>query len=163
MPPLATEPSAELFVRRARALDSRLSLAPGDEQRIAEICARLDGLPLAIELAAARMKVLKPAAILERLGRRLDLLSSGPRDAPVRQQTLRAAIGWSYDLLDADAQATFERLGVFAGGFTLRAPRPSAASTRWTRSPRSSSTACWPAATGASRCSRPSASTPSTG
>ena len=65
------------------------------------------------------MKVLRPAAILERLGRRLDLLSSGPRDAPVRQQTLRAAIGWSYDLLDADTQAVFERLGVFAGGFTL--------------------------------------------
>jgi predicted ATPase/DNA-binding SARP family transcriptional activator len=119
VPPLATEPSAELFVRRARALDSRLSLAPGDAERIAQICARLDGLPLAIELAAARMKVLKPAAILERLGRRLDLLSSGPRDAPVRQQTLRAAIGWSYDLLDAETQATFERLGVFAGGFTL--------------------------------------------
>jgi predicted ATPase/DNA-binding SARP family transcriptional activator len=119
VPPLGSEPSAELFVRRARALDSRLHLAPGDEARIAQICARLDGLPLAIELAAARMKVLSPAAILERLGRRLDLLSSGPRDAPVRQQTLRAAIGWSYDLLDAQTQATFARLGVFAGGFTL--------------------------------------------
>ncbi|WP_084286341.1 BTAD domain-containing putative transcriptional regulator [Solirubrobacter soli] len=119
MPPLAAEPSAELFVRRARALDPRLALLPGDEERIRQICARLDGLPLAIELAAARMKVLKPAAILERLGRRLDLLSSGPRDAPARQQTLRAAIGWSYDLLDADTQAVFERLGVFAGGFTL--------------------------------------------
>ncbi|MBO9579153.1 MAG: tetratricopeptide repeat protein, partial [Microbacteriaceae bacterium] len=119
VPPLAAEPSAELFVRRARALDPRLRLLPGDEERIRQICARLDGLPLAIELAAARMKVLKPAAILERLGRRLDLLSSGPRDAPVRQQTLRAAIGWSYDLLDPDARAVFERLGVFAGGFTL--------------------------------------------
>jgi predicted ATPase/DNA-binding SARP family transcriptional activator len=119
MPPLAAEPSAELFVRRARALDPRLRLGPGDDERIEQICARLDGLPLAIELAAARMKVLKPAAILERLGRRLDLLSSGSRDAPARQQTLRAAIGWSYDLLDADTQAVFERLGVFAGGFTL--------------------------------------------
>jgi len=121
MPPLAAEPAAELFVRRARALDRRLALAPGDEARIEQICARLDGLPLAIELAAARMKVLKPAAILERLGRRLDLLSSGPRDAPVRQQTLRAAIGWSYDLLDPATQEVFERLGVFAGGFTLEA------------------------------------------
>jgi predicted ATPase len=119
MPPLAAEPSAELFVRRARARDPRLQLLPGDEERIRQICARLDGLPLAIELAAARMKVLKPAAILERLGRRLDLLNSGPRDAPVRQQTLRAAIGWSYDLLDPDAQSVFERLGVFAAGFTL--------------------------------------------
>ena len=119
--PLAAEPAAELFVRRARALDPRLRLGPGDEQRIEQICARLDGLPLAIELAAARMKVLNPAAILERLGRRLDLLSSGSRDAPARQQTLRAAIGWSYDLLDADTQAAFERLGVFAGGFTLEA------------------------------------------
>ncbi len=95
MPPLASAPSADLFLRRARALDPRLTLSPGDEQRIEQICARLDGLPLAIELAAARMKVLTPAAILERLGRRLDLLSSGSRDAPARQQTLRAAIGWS--------------------------------------------------------------------
>ena len=79
MPPLAAEPAAELFVRRARALDRRLALAPGDDARIEQICARLDGLPLAIELAAARMKVLKPAAILERLGHRLDLLSSAGR------------------------------------------------------------------------------------
>ncbi|MDA0162078.1 tetratricopeptide repeat protein [Solirubrobacter ginsenosidimutans] len=119
VPPLTSAPAVELFIRRARALDSRLRLAPGDEAHIAQICARLDGLPLAIELAAARMKVLSPAAILDRLGRRLDLLSSGPRDAPLRQQTLRAAIGWSYDLLDPSAQATFERLGIFAGGFTL--------------------------------------------
>ncbi|MCQ7029831.1 hypothetical protein MRO55_25330, partial [Escherichia coli] len=75
MPPLASAPSADLFLRRARAIDPRLSLGAGDEQRIEQICARLDGLPLAIELAAARMKVLTPGAILDRLGRRLDLLS----------------------------------------------------------------------------------------
>ncbi|HEX6022896.1 MAG TPA: BTAD domain-containing putative transcriptional regulator [Solirubrobacter sp.] len=121
MPPLASAPSADLFVRRARAHDPRLQLGAGDEQLIEQICARLDGLPLAIELAAARMKVLTPAAILERLGRRLDLLSAGPRDAPARQQTLRAAIGWSYDLLEPAAQTIFERLGVFVGGFTLEA------------------------------------------
>ena len=121
VPPLASAPSADLFLRRARAIDPRLSLGAGDEQRIEQICARLDGLPLAIELAAARMKVLTPGAILERLGRRLDLLSSGSRDAPARQQTLRAAIGWSYDLLEPSAQTIFERLGVFSGGFTLEA------------------------------------------
>ncbi|RKQ87272.1 putative ATPase [Solirubrobacter pauli] len=117
--PLAPEPSAELFQRRARALNPRLALAPADATLIERICARLDGLPLAIELAAARTKVLAPAAILDRLSKRLDLLSSGPRDAPARQQTLRAAIGWSYDLLPPAAQATFDRLGVFAGGFTF--------------------------------------------
>jgi predicted ATPase/DNA-binding SARP family transcriptional activator len=121
VPPLAVAPSAELFLRRAKALDSRLTLGPGDEARIEQICARLDGLPLAIELAAARMKVLTPAAILDRLSKRLDLLSSGPRDAPLRQQTLRAAIGWSYDLLDPSARTIFERVGVFVGGFTLEA------------------------------------------
>lgn len=119
--PLAPEPSAQLFQRRARALNPRLALAPADEALIERICARLDGLPLAIELAAARTKVLAPAAILDRLSKRLDLLSSGPRDAPARQQTLRAAIGWSYDLLPPAAQATFDRLGVFAGGFTFDA------------------------------------------
>ena len=121
VPPLAAAPSADLFLRRARALDSRLELAAGDAGHIERICARLDGLPLAIELAAARMKVLSPASILERLEHRLDLLSAGPRDAPLRQQTLRAAIGWSYDLLDPTAQALFARLGVFVGGFTLEA------------------------------------------
>jgi predicted ATPase len=119
--PLGTEPAVALFLRRARAVDARLQLEPGDEERIAQICARLDGLPLAIELAAARIKVLSPAQILDRLTRRLDLLSSGPRDAPQRQQTLRGAIGWSYDLLDEPARRLFAQLGVFAGGFTLQA------------------------------------------
>ncbi|HEY6892511.1 MAG TPA: BTAD domain-containing putative transcriptional regulator [Solirubrobacter sp.] len=114
---LAPEPATALFVRRARAVDPRLKLDGVPE--IERICAKLDGLPLAIELAAARIKVLTPAQILERLSRRLDLLSAGPRDAPQRQQTLRAAIGWSYDLLDEHAQTLFTRLGVFAGGFTV--------------------------------------------
>jgi predicted ATPase len=117
--PLATEPAVALFLRRARAVNPRL---PEDETGVVEeICRRLDGLPLAIELAAARIKVLTPQEILDRLARRLDLLSSGPRDAPRRQQTLRAAIGWSYDLLDPDAQRLFTELGVFSGGFTLAA------------------------------------------
>ena len=88
---------------------------------VERICDRLDRLPLAIELAAARSKLLSPAAILERLERRLDLLSGGPRDAPARQQTLRAAIGWSYDLLDPPVQRLFAELGVFVGGWTLEA------------------------------------------
>ena len=117
--PLAAEPAVALFERRARAVNPRLR----DDATgvIEEICRRLDGLPLAIELAAARIKVLSPQDILDRLSRRLDLLSSGPRDAPRRQQTLRAAIGWSYDLLDPDAKRLFTELGVFAGGFTLEA------------------------------------------
>ena len=117
--PLAEAPAIALFRRRARAVDPRLQLADSDEPVIAQIAKRLDGLPLAIELAAARIKVLSPAEILDRLSKRLDLLSSGPRDAPQRQQTLRAAIGWSYDLLDPEAQVLFSQLGVFSGGFTL--------------------------------------------
>ncbi|RKQ87271.1 putative ATPase [Solirubrobacter pauli] len=120
LPPLAAEPAVALFLRRARAVNPRLE-PDGTEPLVAEICRRLDGLPLAIELAAARIKVLSPQEILDRLARRLDLLSAGPRDAPQRQQTLRAAIGWSYDLLDADAQRLFRELGVFSGGFTLAA------------------------------------------
>src|SRR6201999_3497079 len=96
-----------------------LDLSAPDRDAVDRVCARLDGLPLAIELAAARTKVLSPTAILERLGRRLDLLSAGARDAPARQQTLRAAIGWSHELLEPDAQALFARLGVFVGGWTL--------------------------------------------
>ena len=88
---------------------------------MAEICRRLDGLPLALQLAAARLTVLSPEALLARLERRLPLLTRGPRDLPERQQTLRAAIGWSYDMLGAAEQRLFRQLGVFVGGFTLEA------------------------------------------
>ena len=119
VPPLRPSPAAELFVGRARALDPRLELDQDDLAMIERICTRLDGLPLAIELAAARTKVLSPAAILDRLEHRLDLLSAGPRDAPARQQTLRAAIGWSYDLLEPADRELFAALGAFIGGWSL--------------------------------------------
>jgi predicted ATPase/DNA-binding SARP family transcriptional activator len=112
--PLAAEPAVELFVRRARTADA-------DDPAVAEICRRLDGLPLAIELAAARTRALSPAAILERLGRRLDLLTGGPRDAPARQRTLRAAIEWSHDLLSDAEREVFAELSVFAGGWSFDA------------------------------------------
>src|SRR5207249_4728926 len=88
---------------------------------VAEICHRLDGLPLAIELAAARVRVLPPEALLRRLARRLPLLVGGARDLPARQQALRATIAWSHDLLDEAERVLFQRLAVFAGGCTLEA------------------------------------------
>src|SRR5207245_10361483 len=88
---------------------------------IAEICIRLDGLPLAIELAAARSKLLPPQALLARLRHRLQVLTSAARDVPPRQQTLRNTLAWSYDLLDAKEQELFRRLSVFVGGCTLEA------------------------------------------
>ena len=150
-------------MRRARALDPRLELDEGDLATIERICARLDGLPLAIELAAARMKVLSPAAILARLEHRLDLLSAGPRDAPARQQTLRAAIGWSYDLLEPADRELFAALGVFVGGFA-RGRRGGVRACRARRDRRRSSTTAWSRRAGrGSRCSRPCASTRSSG
>ena len=111
VPPLQEPEAVSLFCERSQ-------LEPSDE--IAELCRRLDSLPLAVELAAARTKALSPKQILERLSQRLDLLKGG-RDADPRQQTLRATIDWSYDLLSEEEQRLFARLSVFAGGCTLDA------------------------------------------
>jgi predicted ATPase len=113
--------AVELFIQRAQSTQPDFTVTAQNAPAIAEICHRLDGLPLAIELAAARIKLLSPHALLARLDRRLDLLTSGGRDLPARQKTLRSAIAWSYDLLAARAQALFRRLAVFAGGWTFEA------------------------------------------
>ncbi|HEU5432304.1 MAG TPA: tetratricopeptide repeat protein, partial [Thermomicrobiales bacterium] len=118
---LARIPAVDLFVRRAEAARPSFALTTENAPIVAEIAVRLDGLPLAIELAAARAKVLPAAGVLTRLERRLPLLTGGPRDMPARQQTLRATLDWSHHLLSPDEQALFRRLAVFAGGFTLEA------------------------------------------
>jgi tetratricopeptide (TPR) repeat protein len=120
-------PAVALFVERAQAIAPDFAIDSTNAAVIAEICARLDGLPLAIELAAARSKLLSPPALLKRLNRRLPLLTGGVLDAPARQQTLRAAIAWSYDLLDVSERALFAALGVFVGGCTLAAAEALAA------------------------------------
>jgi class 3 adenylate cyclase len=124
--------AVRLFVERAVAASPRFALTGENAPAVAEICARLDGLPLAIELAATRTKVLTPDQILSRLKRSLSLLTSGARSLPERQRTLRAAIAWSYDLLDPVEQRLFARLSVFTGGWTPR----SWAWTSWTGWPR---------------------------
>jgi predicted ATPase/serine/threonine protein kinase len=111
--------SVALFVDRARAVRPDFVLDDASGDAVGEICRRLDGLPLAIELAAARTKLFAPQALLSRLDRRFDLLTAGPSDRPERHRTLRQAIAWSYELLDADQQAYFRRLAVFAGGCSL--------------------------------------------
>ncbi|MGH7552199.1 MAG: ATP-binding protein, partial [Longimicrobiales bacterium] len=118
---LRAYPAVELFAERAAAVKPGFGLDDESAVAVAEICQRLDGLPLAIELAAARVKIFSPRALLARLDRRLELLSSGPRDLPARHRTLRQAIAWSYDLLDLAEQAVFRRLAVFAGGCSLDA------------------------------------------
>src|ERR1700691_395127 len=114
-------PAVVLFVQRAVAAKPDFGLNPENAPVVAEICARLDGLPLAIELAPARVKVFPPSSMRPRLASRLQLLTGGARDLPQRQQTLRAAIDWSYDLLTAAEQKLFRRLSVFVGGCTLEA------------------------------------------
>jgi predicted ATPase len=117
--PLAHSSAVELFVQRAAAVWPEFASTSENEPAIQEICSRLDGLPLAIELAAARTKVLSPTAILDRLQSRLQLLTGGALDLPERQQTLRKAIDWSHDLLDEAERRLFRRLSVFVGGCTL--------------------------------------------
>jgi len=110
-----------LFAARALAVDPSFELDGTSAPEVARVCTRLDGLPLAIELAAARAKLLAPGEILERLEREPQMLPAGPRDAPARQRTLAATIRWSYDLLGPEERAAFSRLGVFSGGCTLEA------------------------------------------
>ena len=110
-----------LFAQRARAHDPEFELSDGNDAAVAEICRRVDGLPLAIELAAARCELLSPAEIAERLETALGALGAGARDAPARQQTLRATIDWSHELLTGDEQACFARFAVFGGGATVKA------------------------------------------
>jgi predicted ATPase/class 3 adenylate cyclase len=125
LPPLEALTQYEavaLFIARARTMRPDFEVDNENAPAVAEICARLDGLPLAIELAAARIKLLSPQAMLPRLQSRLALLGgSGPRNQTARQQTLRGAIDWSYDLLDEDARRLFRRLSTFVGGFALEA------------------------------------------
>lgn len=111
--------AVRLFIARAEAVKPTFVVTNASAPAVAEICVQLDGLPLAIELAAARVKLFSPEALLARLDGRLDLLTSGGRDRPSRQQTIRNTIDWSYRLLDAPQQALFARLGVFVGGWTL--------------------------------------------
>ncbi|MFN8592535.1 MAG: AAA family ATPase [Thermomicrobiales bacterium] len=117
----AGNPAVRLFIVRARAANPEFAPDAETIAAIGDICRRVDGLPLAIELAAARTAMVPPAELLARLEQRLPLLTGGPRDAPTRQRTLRDTIAWSYDLLDPESRWHFRRLSVFVGGFTLDA------------------------------------------
>jgi predicted ATPase/DNA-binding SARP family transcriptional activator len=121
VPPLPVDDAVQLFADRARALDPSFAVGDTNVAHVSHVCRRLDGLPLAIELAAARTRVLPPAALAERLAESLDLLTEGARDLPERQQTLRATLDWSYQLLADGERALLARLSVFAGGITLDA------------------------------------------
>ncbi|MGB7586123.1 MAG: protein kinase [Terriglobales bacterium] len=118
---LSRLPAIALFVERAQAVKHQFALTQENAPAVAAICARLDGLPLAIELAAARIKLISPSAMLARLESRLNLLTGGARDLPTRQQTLRNTVDWSYGLLNGAEQTLFRRLSVFSGGCTLEA------------------------------------------
>lgn len=121
LPELATNPAIALFVQRAQAVDPLFRITTINARTIAELCVRLDGLPLSIELAAARIKLLAPHTLLTRLATRLGVLTWGPRDLPPRHQTLRATLDWSYRLLQPSTQRVFARLAVFSGAFSLEA------------------------------------------
>ena len=125
---LAQVPALALFVERTQALDPWFTLGEENAPAVAKLCVRLDGLPLVIELAAARTGVLSPRMILAHLGQRLSLLRWEAPDLPERQRTLRSAIDWSYELLEAGEQGLFRRLGVFSGGFTLETAQAVASS-----------------------------------
>ena len=118
---LSRFPSVALFIQRVQAVKPEFRLTAANAREVAEICVRLDGLPLAIELAAARMKLMSPQALLARMGHLLTLLTGGARDVPTRQQTLRNTISWSYHLLSAEEQRLFRQLSVFVGGATVPA------------------------------------------
>ena len=118
---MAQVESVRLFVQRAKAVQFGFRMTPANAAPVAAICRRLEGLPLAIELAAARIKVLPPEALLRRLDHSLDVLTGGASNLPPRHRTLRAAIAWSYKLLSPDEQVLLRRLAVFAGGWTLDA------------------------------------------
>ena len=116
---LAANPSVALLLDRARRTNPGFDLTPANALLLASACVRLEGLPLAIELAAARLKVLTPGELVFRLSSRMEVLAGSTRDVPARQRALRSAIAWSYDLLDPGERALFRRLSVFAGGWTL--------------------------------------------
>jgi predicted ATPase/DNA-binding SARP family transcriptional activator len=121
VPTLPAGDAVALFAERAHAVDPRFVVSQANADAVVELCTRLEGLPLAIELAAARTKLLPPAAMLGRLGSRLDLLAASSRDAPQRHHALRTTLDWSYDLLTPAQQRLFARLGVFVGGWSLEA------------------------------------------
>lgn len=116
---LGAVPSIQMFVHRAQAMSPAFELTQANAAAIATICRRLDGLPLAIELAAARIRLLSPASLLAQLNQLLPTLTDGPRDLPERQQTIRSSVVWSYDLLDEPGRKLFRALSVFAGGWTI--------------------------------------------
>jgi non-specific serine/threonine protein kinase len=111
---LSAVPAVAFFVACAQEVQPGFAVTDANAAAVAELCRRLDGLPLALELAAARLSVVSPADLLERLAHRLPVLTRGSRDLPARQQTLRAAIAWSYDLLSPAEQRLFRRLGAFS-------------------------------------------------